>query len=659
MDIKDRVLELLEILSLASDSYYNKSESIITDAEYDSLKEELQTIYTSGQIKDKGLYSLIHNYLNQIGSVISEDNVWKKTKHNHPMASLEKVTNNSEHEDFAIDFRKWAEKTGDKTFVIFDKMDGISIDLVYENGNLIQAVTRGDGEIGEDIYDNVIQMKHVKKSIPGFTGNIYGEIVLFRDDFEELNRLQLQNNKKLFKNPRNAASGIAKNRDGVFAKYLSVLCYNIKGIECKSELDKIKQLVKMTTPCYWSVGTLDDIISTFHNYENNVRVKLPYDIDGMVIRCNDLVIQERLGYLSSGNPHWSIAWKFDAMKAEAIVKDIEWSLSNKRVTPVLIVEPVYVGGVTVRRVTLHNLDIFNKFNLGVGDKVSISRRGDVIPAVESVIAYSNSKRFKAPEKCPICDEILDCNDTFLLCTNNNCSGSKIGDLKKWIKVLDINGLGDVIIEELYTNGLVNNPANFYTITIEEMASITGEKIATKIIKNLKAKMELTLEEFIAGLNISNCSDGTTRSLIAGGLKSIEDIQKATKEDLININGIGETTANAIINGLNDKNTIINELFNCGITIKETAKKEIKSGHLSGKTFVFTGAIQAVNNDGKRLTREDMHNCVLSNGGMVADSIKKGVDYLVQADPNSVSSKSKKAKEVGVTILSEKDFFKMI
>jgi DNA ligase (NAD+) len=319
-----------------------------------------------------------------------------------------------------------------------------------------------------------------------------------------------------------------------------------------------------------------------------------------------------------------------------------------------------MGGVVIKRCSLYNIDMFKEMRYTKNCKVLLVRANDVIPKILKNISDGDSE-FEIPLICPECGEKVEIKGKNLMCVNNFCSGLGIGNLKHWVNVLDIYELGPKIIEMLYTKGLVKEPADFYTLTIDKLIELDrmGEKSALTIIKNLKAKMEITLSQFISGLNIPNFGERTTISLIDAGYNEIEKIFNAQEKDLIKIKGIEVKTASQIIKGIKEKVNIINRLLEVGIKIKKLEKSKTVSNKFVDLSFCFTGTIQSIKTDGKRFTREDMHSIVISNGGKAEDSVRKGLTYLVMADPSSTSGKAQKAREIGVKLLSEIDFFNMI
>jgi DNA ligase (NAD+) len=655
MRLFDEAKEIVTLLKKASDTYYNKSDSIISDAEYDQKKDRLIMLYEKVIIPKKSinpaLVKEVEDFLNQIGAPVSVSE-WKKAKHKIPMTSLNKVKSEKE-------FIEWCQEIGDQYFTIFDKMDGGSIDIRYENGKLTEAITRGDGIFGELITQNVIKMKNVKSSIHGFTGNLKGEIFMLREDFDALNSIS----DREYKNPRNTATGLCKTLDGVNVNLLSVLFYDIEddNYEFFTEEEKLLKIESYgLKTCFWKKVTAKEAIEVFNDYEANIRITLPYDIDGIVSRADSISKQVYHGMLG-GNPKAKIAWKFKPMQKWTYLRGIEWHIGgSRRITPIGLLEPTPMGGVTIKRCSLHNVDMFKKFNFTKDCEVLIERANEVIPyLLES--KHGTGIPFEIPTTCPECGGDVKIDGAYLICTNDGCSGLGTGNLKRWVNELNIDELGQKLIQVLYDKDLVKEPADFYKLSIDQIANLDrmGEKSATKVITNLRAKMKLTLPELIAGLNMPNFSRATAETLIAAGYDNVVKMFNAQVAELIGVKGIGEKTAEQIVKGMRSKAMVIKNLFDAGISIKELEKVKVDSNKLSGQSYLFTGAVQRKNENGERYTRKDMENFVIENGGIVANSVNKELDFLVQADIQSISSKSKKAKELNISIISENDFFKKL
>lgn len=356
----EKIEKIRNKLIAANDAYYNKNQSFLTDQEFDNLKDKLQELSPNDP------------FLSQVGAPVKVTE-WKKARHKIPMTSLNKVNTVEE-------FKKWAKNIKANDFLIMEKMDGISIELIYKEGNLIDAITRGDGTIGESIVTNVSKMINVKKNINNFSGSLRGEIIFCKNNFIEVNEKLKTNKKKVFSNLRNAASGISKRYDGVFSEKLSVIFYDC-SLYFKSEEEKLKYMENVldVKTCFWKRLKTENLIEVFQDYENKNRENLKYEIDGMVVRVNCINLQKVLGMLGS-NPYWSVAWKFKSLQKVAVLKNVKWNVGNsRRLTPIGEIEPVYIGGVKIMNVSLHNFENFRKLKLYKNCRVIIKRSNDVIP----------------------------------------------------------------------------------------------------------------------------------------------------------------------------------------------------------------------------------------------------------------------------------------
>jgi len=621
MDIE----KLAKKLKKAQDAYYNKS-PILTDSEYDRLYLTLKE------------WDPNHPVLKNVGAPPS--NHLKKVKHTIPMGSLNNVFTTEE-------FLSWARKTKAEFFVIQEKLDGISVELEYKNGCLLQASTRGDGRVGEDITFNVRKMKNVVHRFKKpFTGTLRGEIICRNYEFNEY----LAEN---YANPRNAASGIARRKDGWYSEHLTILYFDV--------FSEVVQLVKESQKLYFIEDTLnlstvpskivriDNAVEWYNWYLDTGRAGLNYMIDGLVIKVNRLSIQESLGTVNN-RPKGQIAWKFPAAVKTTDVTEVRWEVGRTgRITPVAHLEPIEVGGVTISKATLHNVS--NAINLGVVEKctVIVSRAGDVIPQIDRVVTKVDDYVLDIPLHCPVCGAKTKFEGEFLICHNNACPARHKGDIDKWIEITQIDLAGKSFIEDVYRSQLVKDPSDLYTLTVHDLLKIPGYKKtkASKILKNIQDKKILRLEVFMAGLNIPNASLSTFQELVENGFDTLEKIRKATVKKLSRVHSIGEITAESIAVGIENKDAIIDKLLKNGVIIEEC-----KQGELSGMSFCFTGSLS-------EMKRGDAQNLVKEKGGIVKSGVSKGLTYLVQAFPDSQSSKSQKAKKYGTKIINEHEFYKIV
>ena len=639
--------EIKKALIKYSDSYYNDNISLISDYDYDILLQEFKKEFPNDDI------------FNIVGSPIKVSN-WNKKKHTIEMNSLNKVQTKDE-------FLKWTDnikESNNDRYIFQPKLDGISISIEYINGNIISAITRGDSIEGENILQNVKKMKNVKLYLEKFTGSLRGEIIILQEDFDLVNNILIENNEKIMKNKRNCAGGISKRYDSKFSEYCTILYYDITGY-FHTEEDKIKYIennLKLKC-CDYYICNKEDCIQLFYEYQNKIRINLPMDIDGCVIKHLNIQHQKNMGLIGP-NPKAQIAWKFESISAITEVIDIEWSVgNNKTITPVAILKPVELMGSTVKRASLANVDIFNNTGLRVGDVVRVVKRNDIIPKIEEICQTNASgDLFEYPKVCPVCNESTEIEGKFLICNNPKCKGLEIGNLIKWINALNIMDVSEKTIELLYDHNLLKELCDFYTLNDQELINLPGLgiKSVNKLLTNLNDNKCVSLNVFIEGLNISDFSNSRAELLMESGYDTIEKIKNATIEELIKTKGIEIKTANKIVNGLKDKEEVIQKLFGVGITIKQEQKEIVmKDGILNGRSFCFTGAVERIDENGERYTRKRLQQLVIENGGENIDSVKVGLTYLVQVDINSQSSKTVKSKKLGIQIISEKQFFEMI
>lgn len=644
-DIEDSELDIKSIrkkLTEYDNSYYNDSVSLIPDFEYDSLKDTLKSLSPND------------DYFKSIGAKV-DDKAWKKVKHDIAMGSLNKV-NTSEQ------FNEWASKVSDELLVLTPKLDGMSIELIYDKGELVQAITRGDGETGFSITQNVLLMNGFPKTISEqYKLSVRGEILLSKDNLKELNKQLSQKGIKEYKSCRNAASGIAQSYDGTYCHYLDIMFYDIEyfdGNTLNSYYKKLQKIEELNFACIDRNSFKSKLIeSSFLHWQDKLRNVYSYDLDGMVIRLNDEKVFNELGN-DGVNVSGAIAWKFESVKANTTFLGYRWDIGKtKRITPVATFEPINILGATCSNASVHNVDYFNMYNLGVGDKIQIERANDIIPQIYKVIEKTNSFRIGLLTFCPMCSEKLVINGAYLECQNDECQSGYLGNLEKYVDVLDIKDISTSIIEKLYTEKVIKFPSDFYKLNVTDFAKIVGLgiKVGQKVIDNFNSKLTLDLPTFIASLNINGVSKSIIEKIVNRGYDNIEKLQSITLEQLLAIQGIKDITANKILVGLSKKKTIISELLKY-ITLEQI---DSVSNKLNGLSFVFTGAINKLDTSGKRYKREYLQQIVRENGGLTPSGMSKGVSYLVQADPSSKSSKTVKAENFGIKILGEMAFFEKL
>jgi DNA ligase (NAD+) len=626
---KKRIAELAKLLKQYKDAYYNAT-PLVSDAAYDALEDELRALDPD------------HALLASVGAPVT---AWEKARHAIPMGSLNKAVDE-------VEFRAWAARCDELAakaklkpisgnLFVTEKLDGLSLAVTYEKGKLAHAITRGDGEIGERITQNAARMKGVPKQLKSPVSlTVRGEIIL-----------KLSDMKKAFPgaaNPRNQASGTSKRLDGAGCEHLTVMFYDLDGEELADEVKKFKRLAQLglITPAF-TTGDLDGALAYYGEYAATKRAKLDYEIDGLVVRANDVHAQHMLGELGN-RPRAAVAFKFVAQAKVSTLIDIVWETgASGRVTPVAIVEPVSLAGATVRRVSLHNASNVAALKIGIGDEVLVSRRNDVIPYIEEVV-NKKGKQAKPPAKCVTCKSTLEKLGEYLACRNRTCSAIVEGRIANWIAAVGALDWGDKLIAQLVEAELVTEPVDLYKLKAADIAALErrGMVIAKKVLDNLTAQLPLPLHKFLAGLGIENVGWQTAKALVAAGY-DLEKLQKAKADELAPLSGVGPAKAKAIADGMKERKGEIARLLAAGIAPVTKAA----AGPLAGKTFCFTGALSR--------PRKELEKLVEDAGGTLLNGVTKELQYLIMADPESGSSKAQKAKQYGTQCLDEAAFFALV
>jgi len=628
-----RIDELAARVERYRASYYaGKTE--ISDAAYDALEDELRALDPT------------HPVLARVGSsaLVTE---WEKARHEIPMGSLNKVVNEEELLAWIARCEELLAKephapVADDLFVA-EKLDGISIEVIYRDGKLVDAITRGDGDWGERITANVARMKGVPARIreKGHL-SVRGEIIL-----------RLSDMKRHFPgvtSPRNMAAGLAKRFDGQGAEHATVLFYDVAEhaeiATCRQRFAWLRDL-GFATPQSMH-GTADEVLDLYRRYGSSLRAGLDYEIDGLVVYVDSLHLQTQLGDLNR-RPRGAVAFKFASPAKVSKVVAIQWDTGpSGRVTPVAIVEPVELAGATVQRASLHNAANVRSLGIGVGDEVLVSRRNDVIPYVEEVVE-KHGPAAQPPAGCPVCSAPLLTEGEYLLCRNTSCRAIVEGRIHNWIEAIGALEWGDKLIEQVVAAGLVGEPVDLYKLTVKDVAGLErrGEKIAKKALDQLQSRLPLTLPVFLTALGIEGFAIQTARLIASAGFNTLDKVLAAKEADFAAIPGLGATKAAGIVRGLRARKDEIDRLVMAGIVpVAPDAE-----GPLSGQTFCFTGSASR--------SRGELTQLVESNGGRVLSSVTKELNYLVIADVSSTSSKAEKARKYGTKLITEEDLDQLI
>lgn len=605
-------------------TYYTLSRPIMKDPEYDALRELIRSVEPD------------HPTLYKVGHEPSP--LWRSAKHNIHMGSLDKC--NTEEE-----YRKWSskyERGTDEDFIIEHKLDGLSASLDYAEV-FTRGATRGDGIEGEDISPNIRRMHNFIEKIP-FTGSIRAEILLSKRDFERINIVLPEDEK--YENPRNAAAGIARRLDGRFCQYLYLVAYNIEAPALPvTECAKLMLLLEwgFKVPPF-AVGRTDIMVRTYNEIKEK-RKTLTTDIDGTVIKVNDLAIQLKAG-MSQNRPRAQIAWKFDPPGAATVFLEEEWDVGRTGiVSPVALLEAVKIEGSTIRRATLHNVAEIKRLGIGRGDVVMLVKRGDIIPKVTAVIEHKGNPLI-IPTKCPSCFSELENDGTRLFCHNDNCPGRNFHRILNWIRVTDIEQFGEALARALQARERLNRISDIYRLTKEQVSQMGGwgESSAETIIENINGTRTLKPEVFLAGIGIPGISDRTSEELLKA-FDTVEKLMSATEEDVAALKGFSTISAATVVSGLKKYGPEIIELLG----VIKLGKQE-QGGLLAGLSFCFTGAMEK--------PRAYYQKLVADNGGRNMSAVTKDLTHLV-CDEDKGSSKSQKAMKLGTKVITSQEFIVMI
>ena len=662
-EILDRIQKLRDQIHYHNYRYHVLDDPVISDAKFDRLMQELQ------KFEDEFPELVTPDSPTQrVGAKPLEK--FETVPHRVPMLSLENAFSEAEAGEFEERLKRFLRTSEGFDYVVEPKMDGVAVELVYEGGHLSVGSTRGDGYRGENVTQNLktihtIPLMLLSRELPApDLLEVRGEVYMNLDDFSKLNQERLARGEPPFANPRNAAAGSLRQLDpGITAgRPLTIFCYGIGQVSGRSFeshweiLESLKAWGLRVNPLIERRQGIGQAIQYHHDLENQ-RHGLSYEIDGVVIKVDNLALQERLG-TKARSPRWALAYKFAATQATTKVKDIVVNVGRTgAVTPMAVMEPVEVGGVTVSRATLHNEDEVARKDVRVGDTVLIQRAGDVIPEVVKVILEERppeAQPFKMPSHCPVCDTPLmrPEGEAVTRCPNPDCRGAlRRGILHFASKgAMDIDGLGEKIIDQLMDQGLVKNLADLYRLTEDDLIPL--ERFAEKSAGNLVAAIEnsknVDLDRFIYALGIRYVGEATAQ-LLAQHFQSMEALKEAGEEELLHIEGIGPQVAKGIREYFASKQNqeLLNKLLE---KIKIKPPEKPAESPLAGKTFVFTGGLA-------HLSREEAKAQVTARGGKVSSSVSAKTDYVVVgADPGS---KYAKARELDVTILDEGAFEKLL
>ncbi len=665
--IKERIDLLRKEINKHNYLYYVKSQPEISDYEYDQLLKELEELEQAHPE-----YYSPYSPTQRVGSDLSKE--LPPIKHKIPMLSLSNTYNSDELYDFDKRVRASLPDSEKVEYVTELKIDGLSIEVFYRNGLFVEASTRGDGIVGEDITNNAKTIRSLPLTVDISVINDYdldefyvrGEVFINKKDFNEINRQREENGEKLFANPRNSASGTLKLQDPriVSERKLDLFVYYLlsekENFESQSKnLEILEQLGFKVNPTYKINKNISEVLE-YCKYWEEKRNELPYEIDGVVIKVNSIRQQNILGNVAK-SPRWAVAYKFKAIQAETIIEDITWQVGRTGVvTPVAELKPVFLMGSTIRRATLHNYDEIKRKDIRKGDWVIIEKGGDVIPKVVKVVKEKRSEESTetlAPDKCPVCGEPLfkPENEVGIYCENSSCPARIKGIITHFSsrQAMDIEGLGEAAIDLLVDKNFLSDYADIYELHKKREDLIALERFGAKSVDNLFSAIEKSkskpFEKVLFALGIRFVGSGVAKKL-ARAFGNIDKLMSATDDEILSVPDIGPSIKESLQRffSLDQNITIINRLKSYGLNF-QIGEINIDD-KLLGKTFVLTGTLPS-------LSRNEAKEIIEKNGGRVTGTVSKKTDYILAGE--MPGSKLEKGKKLGVAVISENDLMRML
>ena len=663
MNTEDQINQLREELRIHNHNYYVLDNATISDFDFDIKLKQLQDLEdTHPEFYDANSPTI------RVGGTITKN--FKTIQHDFNMYSLSNSYSKSDLEDWEKRNRKIID--GDISYVCELKYDGASISLTYENGLLLRAVTRGDGTQGDEVTTNIKTISSVplklKANFPD-RFDIRGEIVLPIEGFKRMNKERILMGEEPFRNPRNTASGSLKLQDSseVAKRPLDCLLYHMVGdkLPVKTQYESLEYARKLgfKVPKTSKLVTSISEVIAFVEYWDVHRHQLPYEIDGVVIKVNSLFQQEELGYTSKA-PRWAIAYKFKAERVATLLNDITYQVGRTgAITPVANLKPVELAGTIVKRASLHNADQIEKLDIRLGDTVFVEKGGEIIPKIVEVATEkrsSDSLKTNYITNCPECNSFLIRNegDAKHFCPNiDGCPPQIAGRIQHYIsrKAMNIDGLGSETVALLVENGLINNYADLYGLTVNQILPLErmAEKSAFNLIAGVEASKKVSFERVLFALGIRYVGETVAKKL-AKHYKTVEALAIASEEELMNVDEIGSVIAKSVVSFFSVESNIeiINRLRAAGVQLK------ISDTELTGQTDLLQSNTFVVSGVFIRVTRNELKQLIEKNGGRVASSISKKTNYVVAGDKMGPSKRTK-AEDLGIPILSEDEFLSMI
>ncbi len=664
-DARREISELRAAIDFHNYRYYVLDAPIIADAEYDRMFRRLVELETAHpECSDP------NSPTQRVGAPPAEK--FETVRHTLPMLSLNNAMSETEFREFDERVRRFLKTDKAVEYVAEPKLDGLAIELVYVDGELAVASTRGDGINGENVTANVKTIRSVPLRLLHQRGapviparlEVRGEVIFPKAAFRQLNEERAARGEPLFANPRNAAAGSLRQLDSrvTAERPLDMFCYapgEIRGTQLTSHwhfLETSRSWSLKTNPLNTICRGADAVVA-YHHTVAEQRGELPYEVDGVVAKVNSFALQRQLGEVSR-SPRWAIAFKFKAHREHTKVKAIVPSVGRTgTITPVAELEPVAVGGVTISSASLHNMDEVERKDVRIGDTVIIERAGDVIPYVVEVVSKERTgkeKKFRMPEQCPVCGSkvVREEGAAAYRCIGMSCPAKLREAVRHFASkhALNIDGLGDKLVAQLIDSGLVQNVADLYDLTKEQLVDLErmADKSAQNILDAIAGSKRTTLARFINGLGIPQVGEHMAE-VLAEHFGSVEALEQATEEELLAVRDVGPETAREIraFFGLKQNRAVIKRLVAAGL--HPTAERRARTGKLAGKTLVLTGALS--------VPRDEVARAIEAHGGRVASSVSKNTDYVVVGE--EAGSKLDKARKLGITTLNEQELRRLL
>lgn len=673
-DVQEKYTKLRNEIEYHNNLYYNEDKPLISDMEYDALMRELKQLEQEYPELLKNEENGESSPTEKIGGTASEK--FSKVRHRVPMLSLSNTYNISEIEDFDKRIKKIILSENVKNhskeleYILELKLDGLSISLIYENGVLVQAVTRGDGQVGEDVTENIMEIRTIPKKLKkNVSLEVRGEIILPISSFNRINQEREDDGEDVFANPRNAASGTIRQLDKTIVAERGLDCYlyylvNAENYGINTHLESIEYIEKLgfkTTKIFEKYTDFKELEKSIDKWHND-RKKLDYETDGLVIKVNNFALYETLGYTTK-SPRWAIAYKFPAEQVKTKLMDVTFQVGRTGViTPVAELEAVNLSGSVVKRASLHNFDEIRRKDIKIGDNVIVEKAAEIIPQVVNVVFDDRTGQeieIQEPTNCPVCNSELAHEEGLvaLKCHNPLCPEKVKRQIAYFVSrdAMNISGLGDKIVEKFIELGKIKTIVDIYSLEKyrEELENLEkmGQKSVDNLINSIESSKNRDFSKVLYALGIPFVGKFNA-NLLTKTFKNIENLKNQSIENLLAVKGIGDKVAVAVNTFLNDENNwkIITDLQNIGLqfVVDETNSEEIADNPIKDKNFLATGKLQ-------KYKRNDIKDIILSKGGNYLSAVSKSLDFLIAGE--KAGSKLEKAEKLGIRILTEDEFEK--